>query len=111
MNGALVLYIAYEFTAMRLIHREPSRIFILCLTPSIRNMKGSVWSALPPINILSSESSKRIILAVASMDSASFFRDKNLGADSPISVSSNVYSQICFIVESNLFECCFYYLD
>ncbi|XP_057492639.1 nicastrin-like [Actinidia eriantha] len=45
----------------------------------------SVWSALPPINILSSESSKRIILAVASMDSASFFRDKNLGADSPIS--------------------------
>ncbi|XP_057496220.1 nicastrin-like isoform X1 [Actinidia eriantha] len=45
----------------------------------------SVWSALPPMNILSSESSKHIILAVASMDSASFFRDKNLGADSPIS--------------------------
>ncbi|KAL6959619.1 hypothetical protein U1Q18_039773, partial [Sarracenia purpurea var. burkii] len=45
----------------------------------------SVWSAIPPINKLSSESSKRIILAVSSMDSASFFRDKNLGADSPIS--------------------------
>ncbi|KAK2999969.1 hypothetical protein RJ639_024427 [Escallonia herrerae] len=45
----------------------------------------SVWSALPPINILSPESSKPIILAIASMDSASFFRDKSLGADSPIS--------------------------
>ncbi|KAL7254787.1 hypothetical protein ACSBR1_009018 [Camellia fascicularis] len=45
----------------------------------------SVWSALPPIKTLSSESSKRIILTVASMDSASFFRDKSLGADSPIS--------------------------
>ncbi|XP_058187647.1 nicastrin isoform X4 [Rhododendron vialii] len=45
----------------------------------------SVWSALPPVNTSSSESSKHIILAVASMDSASFFRDKSLGADSPIS--------------------------
>ncbi|XAR73569.1 hypothetical protein NMG60_11007579 [Bertholletia excelsa] len=45
----------------------------------------SVWSSLPPINTSSSESSKHIILTVASMDSASFFRDKNLGADSPIS--------------------------
>ncbi|KAK9950885.1 hypothetical protein M0R45_006351 [Rubus argutus] len=45
----------------------------------------SVWSSLPPINISSSEQSKPIILAVASMDSASFFRDKNLGADSPVS--------------------------
>ncbi|KAF7831128.1 nicastrin [Senna tora] len=45
----------------------------------------SVWSALPPINISSSDHSKRIILTVASMDSASFFRDKNLGAESPIS--------------------------
>ncbi|KAI8536528.1 hypothetical protein RHMOL_Rhmol10G0264500 [Rhododendron molle] len=51
----------------------------------IRNAKGSVWSALPPVNTSSSESSKHIILAVASMDSASFFRDKSLGADSPIS--------------------------
>uniref|UniRef100_A0A5B7BU84 Nicastrin n=1 Tax=Davidia involucrata TaxID=16924 RepID=A0A5B7BU84_DAVIN len=45
----------------------------------------SVWSALPPINISSSESSKPVILTMASMDSASFFRDKSLGADSPIS--------------------------
>ncbi|KAG5529736.1 hypothetical protein RHGRI_030199 [Rhododendron griersonianum] len=45
----------------------------------------SVWSALPPVNTSSSDSSKHIILAVASMDSASFFRDKSLGADSPIS--------------------------
>ncbi|GMP25681.1 hypothetical protein CsSME_00002429 [Camellia sinensis var. sinensis] len=45
----------------------------------------SVWSALPPIKTMSSESSKRTILTVASMDSASFFRDKSLGADSPIS--------------------------
>ena len=49
-------------------------------------MKGSVWSSLPPINT-SSDKSKPIILTVASMDSASFFRDKSLGADSPISVS------------------------
>ncbi|KAK7285268.1 hypothetical protein RJT34_20033 [Clitoria ternatea] len=45
----------------------------------------SVWSALPPINISSLQQSKPIILTVASMDSASFFRDKTLGADSPIS--------------------------
>ncbi|PQQ09583.1 nicastrin [Prunus yedoensis var. nudiflora] len=45
----------------------------------------SVWSSLPPINFSSSEQSKPIILAVASMDSASFFRDKGPGADSPIS--------------------------
>nr|GMD14563.1 nicastrin isoform X1 [Ipomoea batatas] len=44
----------------------------------------SVWSALPPIN-LSSEKSRPVILAVASMDSASFFRDRSIGADSPIS--------------------------
>ncbi|XP_022143375.1 nicastrin [Momordica charantia] len=44
----------------------------------------SVWSSLPPINI-SSDQSKPIILTVASMDSASFFRDKSIGADSPIS--------------------------
>uniref|UniRef100_A0ABL6UCT2 Nicastrin n=1 Tax=Cannabis sativa TaxID=3483 RepID=A0ABL6UCT2_CANSA len=45
----------------------------------------SVWSSLPPLNISSSDQGKPIILAVASMDSASFFRDKSLGADSPIS--------------------------
>ncbi|XP_057993530.1 nicastrin isoform X2 [Hevea brasiliensis] len=45
----------------------------------------SVWSSLPPINITSSNQSKPIILIVASMDSASFFRDKSLGAESPIS--------------------------
>ncbi|AES70939.2 M28 Zn-peptidase nicastrin [Medicago truncatula] len=45
----------------------------------------SVWSALPPINNSSSKPSKPIILTVASMDSASFFRDRSLGADSPIS--------------------------
>lgn len=45
----------------------------------------SVWSSLPPINVSSSDQSKPVILTVASMDSASFFRDKSLGADSPIS--------------------------
>lgn len=45
----------------------------------------SVWSSLPPINISSLKTPKPIILTVASMDSASFFRDKSLGADSPIS--------------------------
>lgn len=55
-------------------------------------MKGSVWSSLPPINASYSNQSKGVILTVASMDSASFFRDKNLGAESPISVS------LCFTV-------------
>lgn len=45
----------------------------------------SVWSALPPIDTSSSEKSKPVILTMASMDSASFFRDKSLGADSPLS--------------------------
>ncbi|KAG8373502.1 hypothetical protein BUALT_Bualt11G0030800 [Buddleja alternifolia] len=44
----------------------------------------SVWSALPPINI-SSPQTKPILLTMTSMDSASFFRDKSLGAESPIS--------------------------
>ncbi|XP_062100464.1 serine carboxypeptidase-like 42 [Humulus lupulus] len=45
----------------------------------------SVWSSLPPLNISSSDQGKPIILTVASMDSASFFCDKSLIADSPIS--------------------------
>ncbi|KAL7094348.1 hypothetical protein ACP275_11G097700 [Erythranthe tilingii] len=45
----------------------------------------SVWSSLPPINISSPVKSKPIVLTMTSMDSASFFRDKNLGAESPIS--------------------------
>lgn len=45
----------------------------------------SVWSALPPIDTTLSTQSKPIILAVTSMDAASFFHDKSLGADSPVS--------------------------
>ncbi|KZV53792.1 nicastrin [Dorcoceras hygrometricum] len=45
----------------------------------------SVWSALPPVSISSSPKTKPLVLTVTSMDSASFFRDKSLGADSPIS--------------------------
>lgn len=45
----------------------------------------SVWSSLPPINVSSSLPEKPIIMAVAAMDSASFFRDKTPGADSPLS--------------------------
>ncbi|WZZ52817.1 hypothetical protein YC2023_052924 [Brassica napus] len=45
----------------------------------------SVWSSLPPINVSSSNNRKPIVLTVASMDSASFFRDKSFGAGSPIS--------------------------
>ncbi|KAK1313082.1 Nicastrin [Acorus calamus] len=45
----------------------------------------SVWSSLPPINISSMKAPKPILLAVTSMDSASFFRDKSLGADSSVS--------------------------
>ncbi|CAI0627054.1 unnamed protein product [Linum tenue] len=45
----------------------------------------SVWSSLPPIHISSSKQVKPTILTVASMDSGSLFRDKNLGSESPIS--------------------------
>ncbi|KAI4389344.1 hypothetical protein MLD38_001578 [Melastoma candidum] len=45
----------------------------------------SVWSSLPPINVSQTGKRKPIILTTASMDSASIFRDKNLGAESPIS--------------------------
>ncbi|KAI9100033.1 hypothetical protein K1719_024251 [Acacia pycnantha] len=45
----------------------------------------SVWSSLPPINTSAFDHSKPLILTMASMDSASFFRDKSLGAESPIS--------------------------
>ncbi|KAF5191239.1 Nicastrin [Thalictrum thalictroides] len=44
----------------------------------------SVLSSLPPINDIS-EQPKSILLVVASMDSASFFRDNSPGADSPMS--------------------------
>ncbi|XP_010426885.1 PREDICTED: nicastrin [Camelina sativa] len=45
----------------------------------------SVWSSLLPISPSSSNNRKPIVLTVASMDSASLFRDKSFGADSPIS--------------------------
>ncbi|KAJ8763070.1 hypothetical protein K2173_023275 [Erythroxylum novogranatense] len=45
----------------------------------------SVWSSLPPVNVSSSNQMKPVILTVATMDSASFFRDKSMGAESPIS--------------------------
>ncbi|RWR95970.1 nicastrin isoform X1 [Cinnamomum micranthum f. kanehirae] len=45
----------------------------------------SVWSSLPPINISSLKPPKPILLAATSLDSASFFRDRSVGADSPIS--------------------------
>lgn len=44
----------------------------------------SVWSSLPPIKA-SSTSNKKVVLAIASMDSLSFFQDRTLGADSPLS--------------------------
>lgn len=50
------------------------------------DLKGSVWSALPPIDLSSSPKEKPTVLVITSMDSASFFRDKSLGAESPISV-------------------------
>ncbi|XP_026402891.1 nicastrin-like [Papaver somniferum] len=45
----------------------------------------SVMSSLPPIDVSSTQKPKSIVLAMASMDSASFFRDKSPGADSPLS--------------------------
>ncbi|CAM0944289.1 unnamed protein product [Alopecurus aequalis] len=45
----------------------------------------SVWASLPPMSNASMEHQKPIIMVVASQDSASFFRDLSLGADSPIS--------------------------
>lgn len=44
----------------------------------------SVWSALPAMNV-SSPTGKPIVLAIASMDSSSFFHDVAPGADSPLS--------------------------
>lgn len=69
-------------------------------------MEDSVWSSLPPINVSSSKSSKPIILTVASMDSASFFRDKSLGADSPISVSATAFTTV-FCIFLGLSRCLF----
>ncbi|PAN08097.1 hypothetical protein PAHAL_1G387100 [Panicum hallii] len=45
----------------------------------------SVWASLPPIKNGSTEHHKPIILAITSQDSASFFRDRSIGSDSPIS--------------------------
>ncbi|XP_047313488.1 nicastrin [Impatiens glandulifera] len=45
----------------------------------------SVLSAFPALNSSTKKQPKPIILAVASMDSSSLFRDKNFGADSSIS--------------------------
>lgn len=45
----------------------------------------SVWTSLPPLKNGSTEHPKPLILAIASQDSASFFRDRSLGSDSPIS--------------------------
>lgn len=45
----------------------------------------SVWASLPPMSNASKKHQKPIIMVVASQDSASFFRDRSLGADSPIS--------------------------
>jgi hypothetical protein len=50
-------------------------------------LKGSVWASLPAMSNASMKDQKPIIMVVASQDSASFFRDRSLGADSPISVS------------------------
>ena len=58
-------------------------------------LKGSVWSSLPPIVESSSDVAKPIILAMASMDTASIFRDKSVGADSPLSVSSSLMMDFC----------------
>ncbi|KAM0927258.1 hypothetical protein ACQ4PT_003316 [Festuca glaucescens] len=44
----------------------------------------SVWASLPPMSN-ASKHQKPVIMVVASQDSASFFRDRSLGADSPIS--------------------------
>ncbi|AQL03533.1 Nicastrin [Zea mays] len=48
-------------------------------------MQGSVWTSLPPLKNGSTEHLKPLILAIASQDSASFFWDRSLGSDSPIS--------------------------
>uniref|UniRef100_A0A0E0K513 Nicastrin n=1 Tax=Oryza punctata TaxID=4537 RepID=A0A0E0K513_ORYPU len=45
----------------------------------------SVWTSLPLISNSSTKHQKPIIMVTASQDSASFFRDRSLGADSPIS--------------------------
>ncbi|XP_058108347.1 nicastrin isoform X3 [Magnolia sinica] len=60
-------------------------VFLLSKNSTLIIQEGSVWSSLPPINVSSLKPPKPIILVVTSLDSASFFRDKSLGADSPLS--------------------------
>lgn len=51
---------------------------------------SSVWSALPPLDP-SPAVSKPLVVAMAAMDAASFFRDSCPGAESPISVRSGAW--------------------
>ncbi|CAD6342751.1 unnamed protein product [Miscanthus lutarioriparius] len=53
--------------------------------PAATSTLDSVWASLPPLKNGSTEHQKPLILAIASQDSASFFRDRSLGSDSPIS--------------------------
>ncbi|XP_042970329.1 nicastrin isoform X4 [Carya illinoinensis] len=78
-------FIQLARTSKRILHKPTSLIERKSLISIALAIKGSVWSSLPPINVSSSDQSKPIILTMASMDSASFFRDKSLGADSPLS--------------------------
>ncbi|KAL9260542.1 Nicastrin-like protein, partial [Drosera capensis] len=97
-DGSGIMWNAYDFPVFLLSSNSTSILLEAVLKNEKRKqphnidvaefnsvMQDSVWSSLPPISASSSESSKTIILAVTSMDSASFFRDKSFGADSPIS--------------------------
>lgn len=74
-----------------------AQYFQMDLKPNVSRICGdwkcSVWSSLPPINA-SASSEKSIVLAVSSMDSASFFRDNTVGADSPLSVSMHPFKRL-----------------
>lgn len=83
-TGQLVLLILVQLNCALEIQLGGTRN---CLTVYLnKSFYCSVWSSLPPVKA-SSSSEKKVVLAITSMDSASFFRDKTLGADSPLSVS------------------------
>lgn len=64
----------------------------------------SVWSSLPPINVTSPDPLKPVILAISSMDSASFFRDRSLGADSPLSGLISLLAAVDALSHVNVHE-------
>lgn len=88
--GRLQVSLRFSYLFSSIMHLKFSKVADgtrNCLTVYLNNsFYCSVWSSLPPVKA-SSSSEKKVVLAITSMDSASFFRDRTLGVDSPLSVS------------------------